>query len=101
MKTSKLTGIGFAIIAVVVGAGAVALTGVNAAHTGPRPLMLDVLGLAWMFLLWGGLVTISVFLIAWVAEGMSAEGQGAERRRDIPSGDLPRRAPGGHSSVAA
>jgi hypothetical protein len=101
MKATKLIGIGFALIAAVVGAGAVALTGANATQTGPRPLMLDILGLAWMFLLWGGLVTISVFLIAWVAEGMAAVEQRAARREDIPSGDLPRRESGGHSSVAA
>lgn len=101
MKASKLIGIGFALIAAVVGVGAVALTGANVAQTGPRPVLLDVLGLAWLFLLWGGLVTISVFLIAWVAEGMRAEEQRAAQRQRAPSERMPQREPGERSSVAA
>jgi hypothetical protein len=72
MTTSKALGIAFAGIATVVAIGAVLLTGANASQIGPRPVILDILGLGWLFLLWGGFVTISVFLIAWVAEAMRA-----------------------------
>ena len=72
MTTSKALGIAFAGIATAVAVGAVLLTGANASQVGPRPVILDVLGLGWMFLLLGALVTISVFLIAWVAEAMRA-----------------------------
>lgn len=72
MSTSKITGIIFAGIAAAVAVGAIVLTAVNSTAPSPRPWILDALGLAWMIGLWAALVAISVFLIAWVAEGMRA-----------------------------
>ena len=100
MTVSTRIGILFVVIAAIVGVGAVALTEANAGIISPRPVMLDVLGLAWMFLLWGGLVTISVFLIAWVAEAFSAEEELLARRQDHRA-TMKDSAPTSHPSVAA
>jgi hypothetical protein len=68
----------------------VAAAGPNLAAEG-QSFAIVALGMAWIFGLWAALVAFMVFMIAWVAEGMSAEGREADARAaalDAPHGPV-------------
>lgn len=76
MRPSVVLGaISASFLALVILGGA-ALTAANAAAAAGdgRPVALDALGVGWMFALWAAFAVGSVFFIAWVAEGMAADG---------------------------
>lgn len=80
MSPTRVLGGIFTVLVVLELVGLAILTGAGAQPvakgTGAEPpLALVAVAMAWIFGLWVILVAFMVFVIAWVAEGMSSDGQ--------------------------